>query len=124
MKAASRGDICCYELVLYFNYINMINPKRVEDENLQEEIMCLAEDIIDLNEKSEELDNHILTMLKLLNETTVVLHDTIEIVKDHEDSIRKLDEVDSNLASHIIWVYVLSILTFIISLITAYNVFL
>lgn len=102
----------------------MINPKRVEDENLQEEIMCLAEDIIDLNEKSEELDNHILTMLKLLNETTVVLHDTIEIVKDHEDSIRKLDEVDSNLASHIIWVYVLSILTFIISLITAYNVFL
>lgn len=101
----------------------MINPKRVEDENLQEEIMCLAEDIIDLNEKNEELDGHILTMLKLMNETTMVLHDTIKIVKDHENSIKKLDEVDSNLASHIMWTLVISIITFIISLITAYNVF-
>lgn len=95
----------------------------VEENYLQEQIMCLAEDIIDLNEKSEDLDDHLLTTLKLLNEATMVLQDTVEIVKDHEDSIRKLDEVDTNLSGHILWTLVISIITFIISLITAYNVF-
>lgn len=102
----------------------MINPKRVEDENLQEEIMCLAEDIIDLNEKSEELDNHILTMLKLMNETTMVLHDTIEIVKDHEEKLQKLgEEIKEVDNGWIVLFWFLVIWNFILTCVLWYHVF-
>lgn len=91
-----------------------------ELEYLQEEITDLAEDIIEIDSKVEEIDGHQLAILELLKQMSEVSLGLTDIVKDDTELIKDLE---GKFSFHDTTILVLFIIFLVWNLVLTYNVF-
>lgn len=87
---------------------------------LQEEITDLAEDIIEIDGKVEEIDDHQFAILELLKQMSEVSLGLTDIVKDDTELIKDLE---GKFQFHDTTILVLFIIFLVWNLILTYNVF-
>lgn len=89
-------------------------------EYLQDEIVSLAEDIIELDERTEEIDNHQIAILHLMTEMSKVMSDSANILAEEVEFIEVLE---GKFDFHDKTILILFIIFLVWNLVLTYNVF-
>lgn len=103
------NEVCCCDATL-----------DGELQYLQDEITDLAEDIIEIDSKVEEIDDNQFAILELLKQMSVISLGLTDIVKDDTELIKDLE---GKFQFHDTTILVLFIIFLVWNLVLTYNVF-